>query len=168
MPARNWKALWLAAVACAVAVPAVTALSGCAARPPASGASAVSTTQRSSDIPPGTQRRLLAIAMRLAKNEKDPDPEWISVVASSHEKAVRASSGDIVYGPDFPVYLITMKGHFIALGTSGPPGSKPPTGEYVTLVVNAKTLQGTDYGITPGPPPEPASALGPVTYLRGP
>lgn len=81
---------------------------------------------------------------------------------------MQASSGDLVSGADFPVYLITMKGRFTDSLFSGPPGAKAPAGTYVTLVVDGKSLRTTDFGITPGPPPVPASALGPVTYLKAP
>jgi hypothetical protein len=162
MRPREVKLLWLAAVA----VPIV--LAGCGIQHGAGLTATVTATHQAPAIPAKTQERLLAIAKNLAKLDGDPNPQWISVVASTHEKAVQASSGDLVGGPDFPAYLITMKGHFADPTWSGPPGSKEPTGEYVTLVVNARTLQGTDYGISPGPPPQPASSLGPVTYLKGP
>jgi hypothetical protein len=163
MRPRVLKLLLLAAVAGSVL------LAGCGTQRGTGLVSAVTAaTHHPSPIPAGTRHRLLVIAERLAKSDGDPNPQWISVVASTREKAVRASSGDLVGGPDFPAYLITMKGRFADPYWSGPSGSKEPTGHYVTLVVNARTLQGTDYGISPGPPPEPASVLGPVTYLKGP
>jgi len=159
MSPRTRKAQWLAAAAGVLAVAAPLVLSGCASGPG---------PRQAAVIPAGTQKRLLALAEQMAKAVGDPDPEWLSVVASTHEKAVQSSSGDLAGGPAFPAYLITMKGHFTASDTTGPAGSKAPTGQYVTLVVDARTLQGTDFGIAPGPPPQPASSLGPVTYLKGP
>jgi hypothetical protein len=34
-------------------------------------------------------------------------------------------------------------------------------------VIDAKTFQGLDFGISPKPPPVPPASLGPVTYLTG-
>ena len=60
-----------------------------------------------------------------------------------------------------------MRGHFIARNATGPPGAKAPTGRYLSLVVDAKTFQGLDFGISPKPPPVLPASLGPVTYLTG-
>jgi hypothetical protein len=64
-------------------------------------------------------------------------------------------------------FLITMRGHFTARGATGPPGSKAPTGRYVSLVIDAKTFQGLDFDTSPEPPPVPPASLGPVIYLIG-
>jgi hypothetical protein len=65
------------------------------------------------------------------------------------------------------VFLITMRGHFTATDATGPPGAKAPAGRYLSLVIDAKTFQGLDFGISPKPPPVPPASLGPVTYLTG-
>lgn len=168
MPPRNRKASWLAAVTCVAAVPGLLALSGCASGPGTDIVSALAASRRAPAIPSEIRQRLLALANEVAKGAGDPDPEWISVVVSTREKAVRASSGDLVGGPDFPAYLITMKGNFTEDDVSVPPGAKAPTGAYITLVVDARTMQSTDFGIGADAGPDPASALGPVTYLKGP
>jgi hypothetical protein len=62
----------------------------------------------------------------------------------------------------------TMRGRFIAREATGPPGAKAPTGRYLSLVIDAKTFRGLDFGISPKPPPVPPASLGPVTYLTGP
>ena len=50
-----------------------------------------------------------------------------------------------------------------------PPGHREPkrAGRYLSLVIDAKTFQGLDFGIGPKPPPVPPASLGPVTYLTG-
>jgi hypothetical protein len=63
------------------------------------------------------------------------------------------------------VFLITMRGHFTV--AAGPSRAKPPTGQYLSLVIDAKTLQGLDFGVSPKPPPVPPASLGPVTRLTG-
>jgi hypothetical protein len=60
-----------------------------------------------------------------------------------------------------------MRGHFTAGNATRPPGAKAPTGGYLSLVIDAKTFQGLDFGISPKPPPVPPASLGPVTYLTG-
>ena len=66
------------------------------------------------------------------------------------------------------VFLITMHGHFTARNATGPPGAKAPTGRYLSLVIDAKTFQGLDFGISPSPPPVSSTGLGQVTRLSGP
>jgi hypothetical protein len=65
------------------------------------------------------------------------------------------------------VFLITMGGHFTAREATRPPGAKAPAGRYLSLVIDAKTFQGLDFGIGSKPPPVPPASLGPVTYLTG-
>jgi hypothetical protein len=44
---------------------------------------------------------------------------------------------------------------------------RPLTSHYLSLVVDARTFDGLDFGLSHGPPPVPPSSLGPVTYLTG-
>jgi hypothetical protein len=48
-----------------------------------------------------------------------------------------------------------------------PAGAKAPTGRYLSLVVDARTFRGLDFGISAKPPPVAPASLGPVTYLTG-
>jgi hypothetical protein len=168
MPARSLRTPRLAAAAGALAATVPIGLSGCAS--PASHTTALTSASAAPRQPARltpTDRKLLAVALRLARMDGDKNPEWITVVASTHIKALKASSGDIAFDPDFPVYLITMKGNFTDYHGMGPAESKAPAGKYITLIVNSVTLAGTDFGLTKAAPPVPASALGPVTYLMG-
>ena len=67
------------------------------------------------------------------------------------------------------VYLVTMKGQFKS-AASGPavPGHRPHsiTGDYLSLVVSARSFLGTDFGLGPEPPPVAPASLGPVTWLK--
>lgn len=77
-----------------------------------------------------------------------------------------ATPGDYVPGSaHVKVFLITMRGHFTDRSFTGPPGAKAPTGRYVSLVIDAKTFEGLDFGISPKPPTVSPASLGPVTYL---
>ncbi len=60
-----------------------------------------------------------------------------------------------------------MRGHFVATKASRPPGAAAPTGSYLSIVVDARTFQMLDYGLSPSPPPVSPASLGPVTYLTG-
>ncbi len=65
------------------------------------------------------------------------------------------------------VYLVTIKGHFVCGLCSGPPGSRAPTGTYMSLVITARNFRGeSDFGLSHRPPPVSPASLGPVTYLR--
>jgi hypothetical protein len=118
-------------------------------------------------VPAQAVARLTAIAHRAAAINGDRDPAWITAVATTRAKALTsATPGDFVPGAArVEVFLITMRGHFTAGDATVPSGAKAPTGRYLSLVIDAKTFQGLDFGISPGPPPVPPASLGPVTYL---
>jgi hypothetical protein len=131
-------------------------LAGCGTSPPGPAVSA-------SMIP-----RLTAMAERAAKINGDTTPVQVSVVLTTRQKALTsATPGDLVPGSAHArVYLITMSGHFIAREASVPPGAAAPTGRYLSMVVDARTFQGLDFGAGPNPPPVSPASLGPVTYLH--
>lgn len=149
---------WRARLASAVVV-SMLAMAGCGGHPAASGAR----------VPHSAIVRLTAIARRAAALNGDTHPEWITAVVTTRAKALTsATPGDYVSGSArVRVFLITMCGHFTAIAGPGPPGAKAPAGRYVSLVINARTFQGLDFGISPAPPPVPPGSLGPVTYLAG-
>ncbi len=113
--------------------------------------------------------RLTAMAYRAAAVNGDPHPAWITAVLTTQARALTsATPGDYVPGSSHVrAYLITMRGHFIANEAPRPPGAKAPTGRYLSLVINATTFDGSDFGIGSRPPPVRPAALGPVTYLTG-
>jgi hypothetical protein len=111
---------------------------------------------------------LTTIASRVAEVNGDPHPAWVTVVATTHALALTsATPGDFVPGTEgIRVYLLTMQGHFTDDLASVPPGAKAPTGSYLSLVVNARTFDDMDFGLSGGPPPVSPDSLGPVTYLH--
>ncbi|MGN6172777.1 MAG: hypothetical protein ACTHPS_07470 [Streptosporangiaceae bacterium] len=152
----------LAALAGAATLASMLAAAGCGQTPAAAGA----------PVPAAAIWRLTAMAHRAATINGDPSPAWITAVVTTRAKALTsATPGDHVPGSArVRVFLITMRGHFTAKDASQPPGAKAPTGRYLSLVIDAKTFRGLDFGISPKPPPVPPASLGPVTYLtsRGP
>jgi hypothetical protein len=147
----------LGVLAGTAALAAVLAAAGCGRSAAASGA----------PVPASAIPRLTAIAHRAATINGDPGPAWITAVLTTRAKALTsAAPGDYVPGSArVKVFLITMRGHFIARDATGPPGAKAPAGRYLSLVIDAKTFQGLDFGIGPKPPPVLPATLGPVTYL---
>ena len=143
----------------AAAMVSVLAAAGCGAGPAVTGA----------PVPALAIGRLTAMAHRAATINGDPAPAWITAVLTTRAKALTsATPGDYVPGSAVvQVFLITMRGHFTAAEASGPPGAKAPTGRYLSLVIDARTFQGLDFGISPKPPPVSPASLGPVTYLAG-
>jgi hypothetical protein len=148
-----------AMLAGAAAIASLLAAAGCGQALAAGGA----------PVPTSAIGRLTAIAHRAATINGDPAPAWITAVMTTRAKALTsATPGDYVPGSaHVKVFLITMRGHFTAREASGPPGARAPAGRYLSLVVDAKTFRGLDFGIGPKPPPVPPASLGPVTYLAG-
>jgi hypothetical protein len=149
----------LGALAGAAVVASVLAAAGCGRVAATAGA----------PVPASAIGRLTAMAGRAATINGDAAPVWITAVLTTRAKALTsATPGDYVPGSaHVKVFLITMRGHFTAGDASLPPGAKAPTGRYLSLVINARTFQGLDFGISPKPPPVAPGSLGPVTYLTG-
>jgi hypothetical protein len=119
-------------------------------------------------VPAAAIPRLTAMAERIAKGNGDATPTQVTVVLTTHAKALTsATPGDTVPGTGkIRVYLISMRGHFVANDVSVPPGAAAPKGRYLSVVVDARTFSGLDLGIGPSPPPVSPASLGPVTYLH--
>jgi hypothetical protein len=64
------------------------------------------------------------IGGRAAKASGDTAPLWMTAVLTTHAKALTsATPGDFVSGAgDVPVFLVTMRGNFVATAASRPPG----------------------------------------------
>ena len=104
--------------------------------------------------------RILKLAEQAAARSGDPSPSLIQHVEATRFDAVRISSGDLVFEWNW-AYLIAERGHFTCSACSGPSRAKAPTGSVITLVVDAKSGQGTDGGIGNRYPP--LAKLGRVT-----
>jgi hypothetical protein len=146
-----------AALACGLAMVSGLAVAGCAGSPAGAG----------SPVPAAAISRLTVIGSRVAKANGDSAPLWMTAVLTTHAKALTsATPGDFVPGAGgVLVFLVTMQGHFAANAAPGPPGAAAPTGRYLSIVVDARTFQVLDFGLSPNPPPVWPASLGPVTYL---
>ena len=154
-----------AALACALAMASGLAGAGCAGSPARAG----SLARAGSPVPASAISRLTVIGGRAAKACGDTAPLWMTAVLTTHAKALTsATPGDFVSGAgDVPVFLVTMRGNFVPTAASRPPGAPAPAGSYLSIVVDARTFQVLDSGISPSPPPVSPASLGPVTYLAG-
>jgi hypothetical protein len=148
-----------AALACVLAVVTGLAAAGCAGSSAGAGP----------PVPASAIPRLTAIGSRAAAADAGAAPLQMTAVLTTHVKALTsATPGDFVSGPGgAPVFLVTMRGHFTATEASRPPGAAAPVGRYLSIVVDARTFQVLDSGLSPSPPPVPPASLGPVTYLTG-
>jgi hypothetical protein len=99
----------------------------------------------------GPRPRPTAMAHRAAIINGDPNRAWITAVVTTRAKALTsATPGDYVPGSARArVFLITMRRHFTAKDISRPPRAPAPTGRCLSLVIDAKTFRGLDFGIGP-------------------
>lgn len=133
-----------------------------------SGASAsVGTVVPGQAVPARAISHLDAIAASFVHENGGHRPQWESAVVTTHARAMQsATPGDTEPNTTHTVvYLITIKGHFIAYGASVPAGAKLPTGTYLSIVVGARTYAILDWGLSPSAPPVSPARLGKVTML---
>ena len=158
----------LAVLAAAAAMAFVLSAAGCTKTSGTAGAP-IAEAPVPASISASVTGRLTVIAHDAATANSDPTPEWITAVKTTHAKALTvATPGDSVPGSgQEPVFLITMRGHFTANGVSRPDGAKAPTGQYLSLILDARTFQQLDFGLGPKPPSAALASLGHVTYLTG-
>jgi hypothetical protein len=158
-PTRRIAMLWAATVLAGLG------LVGCATDPSAGGPS---TPVPGQPVPASVVHRLTALVDRAVRLNDGHGVRWASAVVTTRAKALTsATPGDFV--PDDEktvVYLVTVKGHFVARAASVPPGAHAPTGTYMSMVIDAKTFAGLDFGLGPTPPPVAPASFGPVTFLK--
>ena len=153
-----WLASVLAAAACGMA-------SGSALTVSHHGPAAAVPGQ---PVPAAAVHRLTAIVNRAVTVNDGRAVVWASAVVTTRAKALTsATPGDFIPNDEKTVvYLVTVKGHFVASAVSVPPGAHAPTGTYMSLVINPKTFAGLDFGLGTKPPPVGPASFGPVTYLK--
>ena len=139
-------------------------LVGCATDPPVGRPS---TPMPGQPVPASAVHRLMAIVERAVKVNDGHGVVWASAVVTTRAKALTsATPGDFVPNDEKTVvYLVTVKGHFVARAASVPPGAHLPTGTYMSMVINAKTFTGLEFGLGPNRrrSPRPASGQRPTS-----
>jgi hypothetical protein len=119
-------------------------------------------------VPASVTPRLDAIALSVARANGDRRPAWITAVVTTHGRALEsATPGDTEpTGNGAAVYLVTMKGTFTDKLAPTPSGAAAPTGDYLSIVISAKSFMVTDFGLSDHPPAVSPASLGSVRYLR--
>jgi hypothetical protein len=134
------------ALACTVTLVACASTSS---PTPATSSTSRHAAARTQDVDPQLQRRLWELATHAARSDGG-DVATAEAVPSTHATAVRVTMGDIVQGNQ-PVWVIQVQGRtqFVCNACSRPAGAAAPRGRFLTLVVDATTLQTLDDGIGP-------------------
>jgi hypothetical protein len=119
-------------------------------------------------VPAAAVHRLTAIVNHAVTVNDGHGVVWASAVITTRAKALTsATPGDFVPNDvKTVVYLVTVKGHFVARAVPRPHRAHAPTGTYLSLVINAETFAGLDFGLGHKPPPAAPAGFGPVTYLN--
>jgi len=105
---------------------------------------------------------LKSMAWDLAARNGETAPSDAQVVGTTRVSAVQALMGEQIDSNQM-VYAITMRGNFVGHMAHLAPGSQPPTGSVLTLIVDANTNGLLDWSITDGP--SDLSTLGTPTAL---
>jgi hypothetical protein len=121
-----------------------------------------------SAVPASAIPRLAAIAADMARANDDVQPISASAVATTHANALLAATpGDTVtQQTQTPVYLVVIRGHFTGYAAKIPPGASPPTGSYLSFVVDQKTFTVMDWGLSPNAPSIALTSLGSVAEIK--
>ncbi len=112
--------------------------------------------------------RLDSIAASFIRQDGGVRPAWITAVLTTRARALESATAADTDPNQMgaKVYLITMKGSFTGYEASGPPGAAPPTGSYLSVLVNARSFAVLGWDLSPHAPPISPASLGPVRYLR--
>jgi hypothetical protein len=139
--------------------------SGCS-DPAATSSAAADDTVRTNDHDHMAAHRLWKIAERAAEG-MGGSVKSAQAVKSRHAVAEATISGDVVPGNQ-RVWTIQVEGvdEFVCRSCTYPAGATPPTGRFLTVVVDAKTFATTDGGL--GSAKVDLSSLGTVIDLDDP
>lgn len=94
-----------------------------------------------------SERQIKRIALKAARQAGDSHPILIQ-----HADGRRDEANGIAFGEVVPGYtwcdLIAIRGRFGLNDVSSPPGAKAPAGTVMTLLVDAKTGERLDFGVS--------------------
>lgn len=78
----------------------------------------------------------------------DPHVSSVAVYATTIRAYHQASAQAPPQGPDQDVYVLVLRGHFTCTGCSRPPGAPPPTGTIAAVVLDRRTLDQVEFGLS--------------------
>jgi hypothetical protein len=118
-------------------------------------------------IPAAAIPALARAAADFAARHGDPSPVSITAVASRRGEAVEyASRGNqIMDRREDSVYLVRMEGEFFLFDMPRPHSAPLPTGRFLFVVFDPRTLGKMDMSLSGSDHRPPMSTLGPVTNL---
>ena len=94
-----------------------------------------------------SEQLIIGIALNAGAANGDRRPSLIQHVQATRHRANLIAGGDIVPGSNW-CYLIAERGRFVAKDASYPAGGHPPKGSVITLVVDARTGDVLDFGLS--------------------
>jgi hypothetical protein len=78
----------------------------------------------------------------------DPNVSSVAIYATTVGAYRHASAQAPPPGPDQDVYVLVLRGHFTCAGCSRPPGAAPPTGRVAAIVLDRRTLDQVEFGLS--------------------
>jgi hypothetical protein len=109
-------------------------------------------------------QQLRGILTAWAHSNGEAAPRNLRAIETDRVSALRATApGDNVQGDAQDVYAMVATGKFTGYKAHIPRGEDPPTGNYLSVVVDSTTGEILDWGLTPDPPD--LSSLGATTDL---
>lgn len=139
------RARLLASVTRMVAVVGLCACLGCTGT--AHSSTSAGETGSHNVLGPAIDHRLWHVAERAAQG-MNGRIKSAQAVKSQHAAAVRLTSGAIVSG-NRDVWAIQIEGvhEFVCRQCSRPLSARPPSGRFITIVIDAKTFESSDWGL---------------------
>ncbi len=105
---------------------------------------------------------LAAVALREAAAAGDGSVNFAEAVLTTRRRAEALLGAGIVSNE--PLYLVEIQGRFTLLDATGPPGARPPQGDYLTFTFDPTTNLVPDLGLSDQS--VDLSVLGAVTVLE--
>lgn len=118
-------------------------------------------------IPAAAIPALARVAADFATRHGDPSPVSITAVASRRGEAVEYASlgNQIMDRREDPVYLVRMEGEFFLFDMPRSHRAPVPTGRFLFVVFDPRTLEKMDISLSDSDHRPPMSTIGPVTNL---
>jgi hypothetical protein len=98
-------------------------------------------------IDAATLASIRATALRVAESNDEPHPSEVRLFATTRRAALAMMETVAPIGADDPVYVVSMRGNFVAHGAPRPPRARVPTGIELHFVWDRATRTITDFGV---------------------
>jgi hypothetical protein len=102
-------------------------------------------------LTPARLAQLRELVVRVASEMGEQHPTNAVVLASTQCDFFARIDGGELAGCGFDVFVVAYEGDFVAYGAPRPYRSPAPRGHFAFSVLNAKTFDGTDFGLMNDP-----------------